>query len=45
MLEEAGTRGKVSGPGVLTVEKLAKALNVSPTYLVGWSDESQRQAV
>ena len=42
---EAGTCGKVSGPGVLTVEKLAKALNVSPTYLVGWSDESQRQAV
>lgn len=26
-------------------EKLATALNVSPTYLVGWSDESQRQAV
>lgn len=26
-------------------EKLATALNVTPAYLVGWSDESQRQAV
>lgn len=26
-------------------EKLATALNVTPAYLVGWSDEPQRQAV
>lgn len=36
---ETGTRGETSGPGVLTIEKLADALGVIPAYLVGWSDE------
>lgn len=30
---------------ITTAECLASALQVSPAYLVGWSDESQRQAV
>lgn len=42
---ETGTRGAINGPGILTIEKLADALNVIPAYLVGWSDNPMSQTL
>ena len=42
---EAGTRGAINGPGILTIEKLADALNVIPAYLIGWSDNPMSQTL